>query len=134
MNKRLSKISAVLAFVVGIMAVVAGGKVLLGQMPDYYVIDWVPVYNFLAGLVSAFIASILLWKNGKFALPTAALMLTSHTLVMIILQTAYRDVVAPDSIRAMTIRIAAWSVILTIMVIQNSKNRRRSSDLSLENR
>ena len=31
------------------MAVFAGGRVLLGTLPDYYLIDWLPTYNFVIG-------------------------------------------------------------------------------------
>ncbi|MBI3163511.1 MAG: hypothetical protein HYZ24_02430, partial [Chloroflexi bacterium] len=46
MNTTLTKISSILAFIIGAMAVFAGGQVLLGNLPDYCVINWLPVYNF----------------------------------------------------------------------------------------
>lgn len=49
-----NRIAALLALVIGLMAIFAGGRVLLGILPDYYVIDWLPVYNFIMGAVSAF--------------------------------------------------------------------------------
>jgi hypothetical protein len=115
----LNKIAAVLAFIIGAMAVFTGGKVLLGVQPDYYVIGWLPVYNFVAGLVSIFFSSVVIWKNTRLALPVAAATLAVHTLVMLILLTTYRPVVAPDSLAAMTIRIAVWSVILILLLIQH---------------
>ena len=48
-----NKIAAVLAFLIGVMAVFAGGQVFLGIIPDYYIIDWLPGYNFVLGLLSA---------------------------------------------------------------------------------
>ena len=123
MSTRLTKASAIMAFVIGAMAVFAGGKVLLGQMPDYYVIDWVPVYNFSVGLITAAVTAIVIWKNSKLALPTAIATLSSHSIVMIVLQTAYRDIVAPDSIQAMTIRIIVWIIILILLLIQAWINR-----------
>ena len=62
-NSILNKIASILAFITGIMAVFAGGKVLLGILPDYYVIDWLPIYNFVIGLSSAFFASVIIWKK-----------------------------------------------------------------------
>ena len=44
--------------------------------------------------------------------------------VMIILQTVYRDVVAVDSIRAMTIRMIAWAIILVLMFAQSQKDKK----------
>jgi len=128
MNQVVAKIGAVLAFIIGVMAVVAGGRVLMGIMPDYYVIDWVPVYNFIVGVISALVTAVLIWRNSKIATAAAVTTLASHALVMLILQTAYREVVAPDSIRAMTVRITAWIIILGLMAVQariNSRSRQR---------
>jgi len=51
--RSLNKIAAGLSFIIGAMAVVAGGQViLLGEQMDYYVIGWLPNYNFVVGLIS----------------------------------------------------------------------------------
>ena len=121
MNTIYSKIAAILAVVIGAMATAAGGQVLLGKVQDYYVIDWVPVYNFAAGVVSVFITAVLIWKNHKYAYPAAIITLLAHGLVMVILQTAYKDVVAIDSIVAMTVRITAWLMILGLLWVQKRK-------------
>ncbi len=118
----LNKIAAVLAFIIGAMAVFAGGKVLLGVDPGYYVIDWLPIYNFVIGVVSVFFSSIVIWKNTRLALLVAAATLAVHTLVMLILLTTYRPVVAPDSLAAMTIRITVWTVILTLLLVQRKRS------------
>lgn len=121
MNTIYSKIAAILAVVIGGMAIAAGGQVLMGKVMDYYVIDWVPVYNFAAGVISVFITAILIWKNHSFAFPAAVATLLAHSLVMVILQTVYRDVVAVDSIVAMTLRISTWLIIVILMLIQRWK-------------
>lgn len=123
MNTIFSKIAAILAVIIGGMAVAAGGQVLLGKVQDYYVIDWVPVYNFTVGVISVFITSILIWKNHSLALPAAGATLLAHSLVMVILQTAYRDVVAVDSIIAMTLRISTWVIILALLLVQRRKRK-----------
>ncbi len=121
MNTIYSKIAAILAVIIGAMAIAAGGQVLMGKVQDYYVIDWVPVYNFAAGVISVFVTAILIWKNHKYAFPAAIITLLAHGLVMVILQTAYKDVVAIDSIVAMTVRITAWLIILGLMWVQKRK-------------
>lgn len=127
MSRLLNKAAALLAFAIGAMAIFAGGKVLLGQDPGYFVIAWVPVYNFAMGLISFAITAIMIWKNSSAALPAAVATLTGHSIVMIILQTAYREVVAPESIQAMTIRILVWGVIIFLLLVQAWKMRRISS-------
>ncbi len=122
MKTILNKIAAILAFIIGGMAVFAGFKVLLGNDPGYYVINWLPIYNYTAGILSVFITAIFIWTNHKFAKWMAFGTLAVHSLVMVILQTAYRSVVAPDSIMAMTIRISVWVIILGLIWIQSRKS------------
>jgi len=123
MNTIYSKIAAILAVIIGAMAIAAGGQVLMGKVMDYYVIDWVPVYNFAVGVVSVFVTAILIWKNHQYALPAAIITLFAHGLVMVILQTAYKDAVAIDSIVAMTVRITAWLMILGLLWFQKRKTK-----------
>ena len=122
MKRPLSKIAAVLAFVIGAMAVFAGGQVLLGRDPGYYVIDWLPIYNLVMGALAVLVVAPLIWRGSKWALPAALVTLAAHTLVMVILRTTYSDVVAPDSLRAMTIRIVAWLAIVALVFVQTRRS------------
>ncbi len=94
---------------------------------DYYVIDWLPVYNLIAGLVSSFVTAILIWKGSKYAMSAAVGIFAVHGIVMLVLQTAYRDLVAPDSIKATTVRLVVWLIILTLMIVQARKNKEASN-------
>jgi hypothetical protein len=127
MKQMLFKIAAVLALIIGAMAIFAGGQVLLGKDPGYYVIDWLPVYNVTVGLLSALVTAPLIWRESRWALPAALATLAAHTSVMVVLQTAYSSVVASDSIRAMTIRMAAWLVILALLLVQTRRDARAVS-------
>ena len=127
MNTKLTKIAAALTMIIGVMAIFAGGQVLIGKIMDYYVIDWLPIYNFTLGLISAGFTAIIIWKGSKFALPAAMATFASHATVMLILQTAYRDVVAPDSIKAMTVRLVAWVIILALLFAHERKSKSASS-------
>ena len=123
MRKILPKIASILAFIIGAMAVFSGGKALLGIDPGYYVINWLLLYNYTLGILTAFITAALIWKSSKFALPAAITTFSLHALVMIILQTAFNDVVAADSIRAMIVRLVVWGIILSLMLLQQRKNK-----------
>ena len=46
MKTIFAKIASILAFIIGGMAVFAGAQVLLGNDPGYYVINWLPIYNY----------------------------------------------------------------------------------------
>jgi len=127
MNSIYRKIAAALAFIIGAMAIFAGGQVLLGKVMDYYVIDWLPIYNFSAGLVSSFVTAILIWKGSKYDMSAAIGTFAIHGTVMLVLQIAYREVVASDSIKAMTVRLVVWLIILTLMIVQSRKNKKSSN-------
>ena len=123
MKINLTKIASILAFIIGGMAIFAGGQALLGKDPGYYVINWLLLYNYTVGILTVFITAILIWTNSRYALPAAIGTFGVHSLVMLIIQTAYRGIVAPDSLRAMTIRIIVWIIILGLMFVQIRKNK-----------
>jgi len=117
---KLDKVASILAFIIGAMAIFAGGQVIfLGKQMDYYVINWLPYYNFTMGLITFLVTAILIWKHSRYAMLAAILTFLAHGTVMIILLTAYQEVVAPDSIRAMSIRLTVWVIILVLMFLQS---------------
>jgi hypothetical protein len=122
MKITLNKVASALAFVIGAMAVFAGGQVLMGKDPGYYVIDWLPLYNYTIGILTVFITAFLIWTKNKLAWPTAVATFSIHAIIMLILQTGYRNTVAMDSVVAMTLRLTTWFVILTLMFLHLKKS------------
>lgn len=122
-QRNLHKAAAILALIIGGMAVFAGGKVLLGNDPGYFVIDWLPIYNAGMGLVSVLFTTVLLWTGHKYAVPAAVATFAMHSLVMLILQTMYREAVAAESQQAMTIRLIVWGLILILMWVQSRQRK-----------
>jgi hypothetical protein len=47
----LNKIVSALAFIIGTMAIFAVGQLLTGKDPGYYVIDWLPLYDYTVGIL-----------------------------------------------------------------------------------
>ncbi len=110
---KLNRIAAILAWIIGGMAIFAGSQVVILHHPvDYYVIPWLPVYNLILGLVTFFFVALWLWKGKPYALKMALAVLVSHSMVLLLLLTAYRAVVASESLRAMTVRVVAWVLIV----------------------
>jgi hypothetical protein len=134
MKPNFDKVASILAIIIGSMAIFAGGKVLLGNDPGYTVINWVPVYNYTAGLLTVFITAILIWRSSKHALLLAIATFSAHGVVMVILQAVFRDVVANESIMAMTVRLIVWSFILILMVVQRRKKMARQYLFAKESR
>ena len=114
MTTILDKLPSILAFLVGAMSIVAGGMVMRGWRPGYSVLSWLPVYNFVVGLLTL-IPAFLLWVNSRYA-PTASIVTFSvHTVVILLLLTFFRGQVANQSIGAMAFRLAVWVVILALL-------------------
>ncbi len=113
----LHQIASILAFLVGIMSIVAGGKAMQGWNPGYSVLSWLPVYNFVMGLL-ALIPAILLWVNHRYALAASIATLGIHTLVLLLLLTVFRGQIAVQSIAAMIFRLVVWIVILGLIFFQ----------------
>jgi hypothetical protein len=113
----LNQIASILAFLVGIMSIVAGGKAMQGWNPGYSVLSWLPVYNFVMGLL-ALIPAILLWVNHRYTLAASVATLGIHTLVLLLLLSTFRGEVAFQSIAAMIFRLAVWIVILGLLFFQ----------------
>jgi hypothetical protein len=114
------QIASLLAFLVSIMSIVAGGKAMQGWNPGYNVLSWLPVYNFVMGIL-ALIPAVLLWINHRFGLTASIATFGVHTLVLLLLIIAFRDHVAVQSIAAMIFRVAVWIVILALLYFSYRK-------------
>lgn len=123
MKTTLNKVAAALAFIIGAMAVFAGGKTLLGNIPNYHVINWLLLYNYTMGIVTISVTAYLIWSNNKLALPAALSTFSIHAIVMLILQTAFRNIVAMESIVAMLIRLTTWFIIVSLMLLEVRSNK-----------
>jgi hypothetical protein len=117
MKTLLSRIAALLAFGIGIMAIYAGGKAILTVWPDLAAVKWLTTYNVIIGLITVVLTAPLIWKNSQFALAAATSTLGIHSLMMLLLQTTFKDTVAPASLEAMTTRITVWLVVLALMLV-----------------
>lgn len=58
------KIASLLTFIIGAMAIVAGGRTLLGRDPGYYVINWLLLYNYTVGILTVSVTAILIWTGS----------------------------------------------------------------------
>ena len=123
MNTTFNKIASILAYIIGAMAIFAGGRVLLGNDPGYYVINWLPVYNYTIGILTVFLTAPLIWMNSGLAKSAAISTFSLHAAVMFLLKTAHKDVVASDSIQAMTLRLTVWLIILALIFLQARKQK-----------
>jgi hypothetical protein len=121
MKTTFNKIASVLAFLVGGLSIFAGALTMTGWEPGYFVLNWLPVYNFILGVLTVFIPSILIWRNSKYAMPAAIATFGIHAIVTLLLLTVFRDTVAANSIGAMIFRLVTWLIILALMFTQSRR-------------
>lgn len=110
----MMRIAAILAFLVGILSIVAGGMVVRGWRPGYSILSWLPVYNLVVGLLTL-LPAILLWVNHEYAIAASIATLALHAMVLLLLLTVFRGQAAAQSIGAMSFRMIAWIVILALV-------------------
>ena len=116
----LYKVASILAFLIGVMSIIAGGKAMRGWDPGYSVLAWLPVYNFVMGIVTN-IPAVLLWVNNRYAAISSIAVFGIHAIITVLLLTAFQGMVARQSIAAMLFRLAVWIVILVLIFIQARK-------------
>ncbi len=113
----MTKLPSTLALLVSIMSIFAGGMVIRGWRPGYSVLSWLPVYNFVVGLLSL-LPAYLLWVNSRYAMIAVIGTFSIHTIVLLLLLTIFRSNVAFQSIAAMIFRLVVWIAILALMFFQ----------------
>jgi len=115
MKKYATKIAASVALVIGLMAIIAGSRVLTGLfVPAYTVLPWLVYYNVFMGVISL-IAGLLIWKEHGFAFRLSSLVASAYILVLSLLLIIFNTVVAPGSIKAMIFRSVIWVVIFIVV-------------------
>jgi hypothetical protein len=67
--------------------------------------------------------AILIWKNSKYAIPTAIATFSIHAIVTLLLLTVFRDTVAANSIGAMIFRLVTWLIILALIFAQSRRQK-----------
>ncbi len=108
------KIAAGLALFIGAMSAIVGSMVLLGlYVPDYPVLQWMLVYNVTAGVLSL-VVSILIWQKHHQMIRASILIAASHTVILSLMFTVFREVIVFECIRAMMFRIVIWSLIIIL--------------------
>ena len=125
MNTTLNKIASVLALLVGGLSIFAGALTMTGWEPGYFVLNWLPVYNFILGTLTVFIPAMLIWKNSKYAMLAAVATFSMHAIVTFLLLTVFRDTVAANSIGAMIFRLVTWLIILGLLIIQSRRQAKQ---------
>ncbi len=109
--------AAVVAVVFGIATILAGGSVLLGRDPGYLVYRPLLIFNTAMGFVYAG-TGLAAWRRDGAAVTAAMAILVVNIAVLVrvvYLFLTTRDMVAEDSVRAMTLRTMVWLILWALL-------------------
>jgi apolipoprotein N-acyltransferase len=109
--------AAVIGIVFGFATIVAGATVLLGRDPGYLVYRPLLVFNTAMGIVYLY-AAVAAWRRQPAGRATAGWITTVNAAVLlwiVYLHQTTRDIVANDSVRAMTLRTVVWAVLYAVL-------------------
>ena len=114
--------AAILAFIVGITAVFAGVRVaVFKQGMPYTILQGLPAYNLILGVLSLFPVTFWIWKKSRLAAPASIAVLASHSIVLLVLLVAYFGTVSVYSLGAMLFRVIVWSIILRLLFLHKKE-------------
>lgn len=109
--------AAVVGFVFGLATLAAGGSVLLGRDPGYLVYRPLLVFNTAMGLAYVY-AALEAWRRNERGRTAAGAILAANAAMLVWIVYLFRttaDVVAVDSVRAMTLRTVVWFVLWGVL-------------------
>ena len=117
----------VLAFVAtlfGLVTIFAGTRVLLGSDPGYIVFRPLLIYNTTMGIVYV-AAGIIIWRNFKQGMNVAAVIFFLNLVVLAVIYFLYTkgNLIAVDSLRAMSLRTVVWLALLALLGWLSRRNK-----------
>lgn len=112
--KILQNILISIAVLFGLLTIFAGTRVLLGADPGYIVFRPLLIYNVVMGIVYV-AAGLIAWRNIKQGMHVAATIFFLNLIVLTTIYFLYREgnLIAIDSLRAMSLRTVVWFVLFT---------------------
>ena len=107
----LQRVLALIATAFGVVTIIAGTKALTGTDPGYTVFKPLLIYNTMMGLFYV-TAGIIAWRNAIRGKSVAAVIFILNFIVLGVIVYLYKtgNLVAVDSLRAMTLRTVVWLV------------------------
>ncbi len=105
------------AIVFGLLTVFVGTRVLLGSDPGYVVFKPLLIFNTTMGIVYV-VAGITIWRNIKQGMNLAAIIFFLNLVALAMIYFLYLkgNLVAIDSLRAMSMRTVVWLILFVVLV------------------
>ena len=107
--KVAQNILVTIAVLFGLLTIVAGTRVFLGEHPGYIVFLPLLIYNAAMGIVYV-VAGIIAWRNIKQGMHVSAAIFVLNLIVLTVIFFMYTEgnSIAVDSLRAMSLRTVVW--------------------------
>ena len=126
--KSAARIFLVIAYIFGAVTIAAGSRVLLGADPGYAVYRPLLLFNTLMGAIYV-AAGVIIWftiDHGRWA-AAAVFGINSVALVVVATLHSTGETVAPESLQAMSFRVAVW-LVLALGLFWTARRVRTSSN------
>lgn len=118
-GKKIRIAISIFSFVLGFFTFMDGLPILFKiNTPDYNVINWLLYYNLLMAVLTI-IAGISFLRGNRTSIQSSGILAIGHTIVMLLIVTAFADLAAAKSQIAMTVRSITWIAIFILSL----KNR-----------
>jgi len=122
--KIAQSVLSLVATLFGLATIFAGTSVLLGSDPGYIVFRPLLIYNTAMGIVYV-AAGIIIWRNFKQGMYVAAVIFVLNLVVLAAIYFLYTEgnLIAVDSLRAMSLRTVVWLALFAGLVWLSSRNK-----------
>ncbi|PCI66823.1 MAG: hypothetical protein COB26_10815 [Piscirickettsiaceae bacterium] len=122
--KIAQSVLSLVATLFGLATIFAGTSVLLGSDPGYIVFRPLLIYNTAMGIVYV-AAGIIIWRNFKQGMYVAAVIFFLNLVVLAAIYFLYTEgnLIAVDSLRAMSLRTVVWLALFAGLVRLSSRNK-----------
>ncbi len=128
MSKPAIKTLATVAALSGLLTIFAGTRALTGTFdPGYATFPALIIYNLALG-AAAIVAGVLIWKIHRAGLLTSVAITASHIIVLMLLLMFFQEIIAAQSITAMTFRVVLWLVISFLLFKYASPRKTRRNN------
>ncbi len=118
-GKKIRIAISIFSFILGFFTFMDGLPILFKiNTPDYNVINWLLYYNLLMAVLTI-LAGISFLRANRASIQSSGILAIGHTIVMLLIVTAFADLAAAKSQIAMTVRSITWIAIFFLSL----KNR-----------
>lgn len=117
-GRKIRRVISIFSLILGFFTFMDGLPILFKiNIPDHNVLNWLLYYNLLMAVLTI-VAGISFWRGKILSIPSSGILAIGHTIVMVMILTAFADLAAVKSQIAMTVRSITW-VLIFVLSLKN---------------